>query len=139
MLYVISYTDPGAVPRASTIIYNINPGGPNHEEKIANLFLDYINSRNEIKLIGKKQIENKNRAPTISFTLYNMSSYNFSKLLVKDFIATRNDNFYAWRCLKALGIDTEDGVIRISMTHYNSISEVKKLIKSIDGILNSKN
>ena len=61
------------------------------------------------------------------------------KLLVKDFIATRNDNFYAWRCLKALGIDTDDGVIRISMTHYNSIAEVEKLIKSIDGILNNKN
>ena len=120
-------------------IFKVNILISNHEEKIANLFLDYINSRNEIRLIGKKKIENKNRAPTISFTLNNMSSNNFSKLLVKDFIATRNDNFYAWRCLKALGIDTDDGVIRISMTHYNSISEVEKLIKSIDGILNNKN
>ena len=103
-----------------------------HEEKIGNKFLEFIESEKKIKLIGKKKIENKNRAPTISFTLEGISSKKVSESLVKEKIALRNDNFYAWRCLQALGIDTEDGVVRVSMVHYNSMDDVNKLIRSFE-------
>ncbi len=109
-------------------IEKINELISNHEEQIANPLLEYLNSRNDIKLIGKKKIENKNRAPTIAFTFVNQSSKKISDQLVKNGIATRNDNFYAWRCLKALGIDVEDGVVRTSMVHYNTHEDVEKLI-----------
>ena len=109
-------------------IEKINELISNHEEQIANPLLEYLNSRNDIKLIGKKKIENKNRAPTISFTFVNQSSKKISDQLVKNGIATRNDNFYAWRCLKALGIDVDDGVVRTSMVHYNTHEDVEKLI-----------
>ena len=105
-----------------------------HEEEIANPLLAYINSRDDISLIGKNKIENKNRAPTISFTINKKSSKEVSSELVKNGIATRNDNFYAWRCLKALGIDTEDGVVRTSMVHYNTHEDVDKLIKALKKI-----
>ncbi len=100
-----------------------------HEEKIANPLLDYLNSRNDLILIGQKKIKNKNRAPTISFYSDKISSKDLSNYLTKNGIATRNDNFYAWRCLKALGINTEDGVVRTSMVHYNSEIDVTKLIQ----------
>ncbi len=105
-----------------------------HEEYIANPLLKYIDDRKDLNLIGKTQIKNKNRAPTIAFTSNSMTSKKFSDFLIKNKIATRNDNFYAWRCLKALGIDTNDGVIRISLVHYNKIEEVQKLIKILDRI-----
>jgi selenocysteine lyase/cysteine desulfurase len=57
-----------------------------------------------------------------------------SDVLVANNIATRNDNFYAWRCLMALGIDTNDGVVRLSMTHYNSHEDVNKLIEVLKKI-----
>ena len=109
-------------------IEKINELISNHEEQIANPLLEYLNLRNDIKLIGKKKIENKNRAPTIAFTFVNQSSKKISDQLVKNGIATRNDNFYAWRCLKALGIDVDDGVVRTSMVHYNTHEDVEKLI-----------
>ena len=105
-----------------------------HETKIGNILLKYISTRKDIKLIGKKEINNKDRAPTISFTFDNISSKKASQILVENGIATRNDNFYAWRCLKSLGIDTSDGVIRISMLHYNQIEEVEKLISVLEKI-----
>ena len=105
-----------------------------HEEYIGNLLLDYLTTRNDIRLIGKNKIQNKNRAPTISFITNKMSSKNASEILVKNGIATRNDNFYAWRCLKALGIDTEDGVVRTSMVHYNTEEDVLKLINALDKV-----
>ena len=115
-------------------IEKINELISNHEEQIANPLLQYLNSRNDIKLIGKKKIENKNRAPTIAFTFVNQSSKKISDQLVKNGIATRNDNFYAWRCLKALGIDVDDGVVRTSMVHYNTHEDVEKLISVLKKI-----
>ena len=106
----------------------------NHEMEIANPLLDYINTRDDINLIGKTKISNKDRAPTIAFTMNNKSSKELSSDLVQQGIATRNDNFYAWRCLKALGIDTDDGVVRTSMVHYNTHEDVKKLIEALKDI-----
>ena len=115
-------------------ITKINELISKHEEKIANPLLDYLSSRKDIRLIGQNKIENKNRAPTISFISNRISSKKLSNHLVKNHIATRNDNFYAWRCLKALGIDTEDGVVRTSIVHYNSLEDVKKLIEVLEKI-----
>jgi len=110
-------------------IQKVNNLISDHEEKIGNKLLEFMETKKQIKLIGKKRINNKNRAPTISFTIEGITSKKVSELLVNEGIATRNDNFYAWRCLEALGIDTNDGVIRTSMVHYNNFNEVEKLIK----------
>lgn len=103
-----------------------------HEEYIANPILNYLYNRSDIRLIGKNKIINKNRAPTISFVSKNKSSKEIANKLNANNIATRNDNFYAWRCLKALGIDVNDGVIRISMVHYNSKKETDLLLKALE-------
>ncbi|MDC3112243.1 aminotransferase class V-fold PLP-dependent enzyme [Pelagibacteraceae bacterium] len=115
-------------------IKKINDLISTHEEVIANPILDLLHKKENINLIGKNKIINKNRAPTISFTVNHKSSREISDFLVKNKIATRNDNFYAWRCLKALNIDTEDGVIRISMTHYNSINDTDRLLEVLKKI-----
>ena len=105
-----------------------------YEEEIANPLLEYIHKSNNFKLIGRNKISNKDRAPTISFTSIKKKSKELSKILIAKNIATRNDNFYAWRCLKALGIDLDDGVVRISLVHYNSIQEVERLINILEQI-----
>ena len=115
-------------------IQKINQLISTYEELIANPLLEYINSQKNIRLIGKKKIENKNRAPTIAFKFKDRSSKELSSQLIKKGIATRNDNFYAWRCLKALGIDTNDGVVRTSMVHYNTQDDVNKLIQALKEI-----
>jgi len=115
-------------------IHKVNKLIANHEKEIASPLLEYLNSRSDIKLIGKSKISNKDRAPTIAFTMDNKSSKDLSSELVKHGIATRNDNFYAWRCLLALGIDVDDGVVRTSMVHYNSHDDVEKLINALKKI-----
>ncbi len=117
-----------------TKISKINKLISDHEEYIANPVLDAIDQNKKLNLIGRNKIINKNRAPTISFTSNSKTSKEISQILVKNNIATRNDNFYAWRCLKALGIDSDDGVVRLSMVHYNNIEESKKLVKILNAI-----
>ena len=36
-----------------------------HEEKLANIILEFLNAKKDVKIIGKKTSHNKNRAPTI--------------------------------------------------------------------------
>ena len=115
-------------------IKKINNLISNHEENIANPILNYLDKRKDLNLIGKNKIKNKNRAPTISFYSNNKSSKEISKILNKHKIATRNDNFYAWRCLKYLGIDTNDGVVRLSMTHYNNFSDTENVLVALENI-----
>ena len=105
-----------------------------HEEIIANPVLEYLSKNSKFKLIGKNNIKDINRAPTISFYSKEISSKEISKKLVSKKIATRNDNFYAWRCLRDLGIDSNDGVVRISMTHYNSLKETNLLLNALRSI-----
>ncbi len=126
-LYKYHYGDDNL--KISEKIKKINHLIAKHEESIANPILECIVSFNDLNLIGKNKITNKDRAPTISFTSNRISSEKISSYLVKNKIGTRNDNFYAWRCLKHLGIDTKDGVVRISLTHYNTTEEVNYLIK----------
>ncbi len=115
-------------------INKINKIISDHEEIIANPILDYLTSRKDLKLIGKKKINKKDRAPTISFISKERTSKTISEILVSNKIATRNDNFYAWRCLKSLGINLDDGVVRLSLTHYNSEDDVNKLISILKKI-----
>ena len=115
-------------------IISINELIANHEEQIANPILDNISTRKDIKLIGKKKIKDKNRAPTIAFTFKDKLSKDVSRSLVNQGIATRNDNFYAWRCLDALNIDKNDGVVRTSIVHYNTSEDVNNLISALEKI-----
>ena len=105
-----------------------------HEQEIANPILNYLDSRKDLNLIGKNKITNKNRAPTISFYSNKKSSREISNNLHKYKIATRNDNFYAWRCLNELGIDTDDGVVRLSMTHYNNKQDTENVLSALEKI-----
>jgi selenocysteine lyase/cysteine desulfurase len=42
---------------------------------------------------------------------------------------------YAYRLAADLGIDTNDGVVRLSAVHYNTMDEIEKCIQALDAIL----
>ncbi len=50
-------------------------------------------------------------------------------------IAIRNGHMYAYRLCQALGLDPEDGVIRVSLVHYNTVEEIERLIEVLDKAL----
>jgi selenocysteine lyase/cysteine desulfurase len=44
-------------------------------------------------------------------------------------------NFYAVRPLRAMGVDPDAGVLRLSFVHYTSEDEVDRLIDALDEVL----
>jgi len=103
-----------------------------HETVQADRILEAVKSIRGSRIIGQNQALKGSRAPTISITLEGMSSGEAVKKLVKRDIAVLNGHFYARRCIEALGIkDPEDGVIRISLVHYNSEEDVSRLVEAL--------
>jgi len=66
-----------------------------------------------------------------------MPSQFIGQKLAEHNIAVGAGDFYALRCVQALGMDPEDGVVRVSLVHYNSTEEIDRLLAALDLILPS--
>ncbi|MBC8321838.1 MAG: cysteine desulfurase-like protein [Bacteroidetes bacterium] len=106
-----------------------------HEEKLAEPLLHFLNSKKGIKIIGEKTADKNIRVPTISFNVENRKSSEIPILVDPHKIGIRWGDFYARRLIDAMKLSDNDGVVRISMVHYNTLEEVDRLIKVLDSIL----
>ena len=106
-----------------------------HESELANMLLSFLAGRDDVRLLGKEKAEPGERSPTISFKSRTMPSNIIAQELAKYQIGVGSGNFYALRCIKALGIDPQDGVVRVSMVQYNTKEEVERLISTLGQIL----
>lgn len=103
-----------------------------YETVLANRVLAVIKALPGARIMGQDQAVAGARAATISFTLDGIECSQVVKSLVEQDLAVRNGHFYAVRCLEALGIeDTDEGIIRISLVHYNTEDEVERLVKGL--------
>jgi selenocysteine lyase/cysteine desulfurase len=66
-----------------------------------------------------------------------MPSAHIAQQLAERQIGVGAGDFYALRCVEALGMDPADGVVRVSMVHYNTENEVQSLIRVLDEVLES--
>lgn len=106
-----------------------------HETSLANQLLDYLRGNPGVRLIGKDQASEDDRAATISFVTKERSVVEVTKHLAQKQVGVGCDNFYAVRCIEALGIPSEPGVIRVSMVHYNTKDEVGRLLEALDEVI----
>ena len=104
-----------------------------HEQSLAEQLLDFINSKNQIRLIGPTSSDKTTRVPTFSFLVEGIKSSTIPPLLAQDKVAISSGHFYAKRLLDSLEVkDSEEGVLRASMVHYNTAEEVEQLIRALD-------
>jgi cysteine desulfurase family protein (TIGR01976 family) len=105
------------------------------EEKLATLLLDFLNIKKNVRIIGETSSSKVIRVPTISFVVDKLKSSSIPVLVDKHKIAIRYGDFYARRLIESLGLLRKDGVVRISMVHYNTLEEITGLINVIDEII----
>jgi selenocysteine lyase/cysteine desulfurase len=104
----------------------------NQEITLAAPLLDYLRSRNDIRLLGPDNpIE---RAPTIAFA-HNDPAVAVAQRLTKHGLMVGGSHFYSYRLLKALGVDPDHGVVRLSFVHYTTPDEIQQAIKALDAEL----
>ena len=103
-----------------------------HEQDLSSTVMEYLNSRNDIRIIGPTGSSSEIRVPTISFVQKNRDSREITLKTDEHRVAIRWGHFYAYRLIRDLGLDKQNGVVRISMVHYNNEDEVKRLLEALD-------
>ncbi|MBB4040275.1 cysteine desulfurase family protein (TIGR01976 family) [Microvirga flocculans] len=103
-----------------------------HEAMIGEKLLAYLRDRNDIRIVGRRDSGADRRVPTIAFNVEGRDSAEIVRAVDKDRIGIRFGDFHSRRLIEYLGLADNNGVVRVSMVHYNTPEEVDRLIGSLD-------
>ena len=103
-----------------------------HETTLLQPLLDYLGSRNELRLLGPRDAAR--RAPTVA-VMAERPGAEIARDLAGQGIMAGGGDFYAVRALAAQGADPAKGVLRMSFVHYTTRAEVDQLIGALDRVL----
>jgi cysteine desulfurase family protein (TIGR01976 family) len=106
-----------------------------HEAVLAERLLSFLNSRNDIRIIGRPDAGVDRRVPTISFKIEGADSNALVKKIDRARIGIRHGDFHSRRLVEGLGLSGDGGVIRASLVHYNTLEEVDRLIVALEAAL----
>ncbi|PNS21610.1 Cystathionine beta-lyase [Sphaceloma murrayae] len=112
------------------------------EEKLQGIVVGYLNGRPGVTIWGEPVADKGKRVPVISFTVEGWGSKDLVLKVQersKGRLGFRWGSFYSNRLAKdVLGLeDVNDGVVRVSLVHYNSEEEVREWVKTLDEVLSS--
>jgi cysteine desulfurase family protein (TIGR01976 family) len=142
LLGVIEYFEALATRAASTladgphgrVVQAFEPVAE-HEEALAARLLDYLRNKNGVRILGHDRADRRLRVPTVSFTAEGRDPAAVAAHVDGARIGIRYGDFYARRLIEALGLGERNGVVRVSMVHYNTLDEIDALIARLDPVL----
>lgn len=105
-----------------------------HECEQANRILALLKDK-RARIIGPEKAAPHKRAATIAFRPRKGKPQDVVDKLVARKVACGSGHFYAYRVMQALGIDPEEGAVRLSLVHYNTPEEVTRILEALDEAL----
>jgi len=75
------------------------------------------------------------RVPTVSMSHSSRRNAELARALAQQGINVWSGHNYAWEFARWLGLDEEDGVLRIGLAHYNTAAEVERLLAALRALL----
>ena len=106
-----------------------------HETLLGEKLLAYLRDRNDVRVVGRRDSAMERRVPTIAFKVEGRDSAEIVRSTEADRIGIRFGDFHSRRLIEHLGLAEGNGVVRVSMVHYNTPEEVDRLIESLDRAL----
>ena len=97
--------------------------------------MGYLTTKKGIRVIGTTSTDRYKRVPTISFVKEGFDSEQLTLGTDRHKVAIRWGDFYARRLIDDLGLAGGNGVVRISMVHYNTMEEVDRLLRALDSVI----
>ena len=104
------------------------------EQPLITRLIDYLQSRSDVRIIGPAH-DGTDRVGTVSFVHATKSSHQITEIVDRSEVAIRHGHMYAYRLCERLGLDPDDGVVRISLVHYNTLGEIDRLIEVLHAAL----
>ncbi|KAE9377600.1 PLP-dependent transferase [Stipitochalara longipes BDJ] len=109
------------------------------EARLQRTLLKYLNSRDDVTIWGETSPDPQLRVPTISFTVKGWNSKELVAAIQRDTnLGLKCGKFYSYRLVRQILQLGDDGVVRVSMVHYNTLHEVNHLISVLDQVLSIK-
>ncbi|TPV94396.1 MAG: cysteine desulfurase-like protein [Myxococcales bacterium FL481] len=103
-----------------------------HEEDLVGPLLEFLRGREGVRILGPEPADASVRVPIVGFVVDGHRSSTVTPKLDAHGVAVRFGDFYAPRAVARLGLTANDGIVRVSMAHYNSADEVDRLIGALD-------
>lgn len=103
-----------------------------HEEALSQRLLDFLTQKEGVRIIGETSANKNIRVCTIAFVVKGIHSSEIDAKVAANNIGIKTGDFYAKGITKALDLDAQGGVIRVSMAHYNTFEELDRLITILD-------
>jgi selenocysteine lyase/cysteine desulfurase len=94
-----------------------------------------LRGRNDCTIFGIPDGKSQNRVATISFVVEGHDPEQVCQKLDEYKIALRFGDFHARRLVDSMGFSEANGILRVSMTHYNTLAEVDRVIAALDQVL----
>ncbi|XWX00203.1 hypothetical protein V2A60_008223 [Cordyceps javanica] len=106
-----------------------------HEEALTEALLAYLREVPGITIYGKRAVQAA-RLPIVSFTVDGWNSKDLVEAIEKrSNYGLRWGAFYSNRLVRETLLLKQDGVVRVSLAHYNTMEEVLGLIKVLKELL----
>jgi selenocysteine lyase/cysteine desulfurase len=120
--------EPDAVKRSAAVHDLMR----DHETRLLQPLLDAVADRNDVRLIGPSDAAR--RAPTVAVAL-NRPAEPVAEALCREGLNCWAGDFYAVRPLKAMGVDLDQGVLRMSFVHYTTADEVARMVEALGRVV----
>ncbi|MGB3492567.1 MAG: cysteine desulfurase-like protein [Elainellaceae cyanobacterium] len=108
-----------------------------YEEQLSDRLLAFLTSKPNVKIIGHDTGDRTRRVPTIAFLIDGVDSSTIPPQIDPHHIGIRYGDFYAKRLIQDLGLTEQNGVVRVSLVHYNTLAECDRLISLLEPILDA--
>jgi len=105
-----------------------------HEEALVEPLLAFLRDRDGVRIVGAAESDHTVRAPTIAFASERRSSAEIYAALIDAKVSCGHGHFYAHRLVTALGLEPDDGVVRLSAVHYNTPAEIDRSLAVLDRV-----
>lgn len=108
------------------------------ESALSDRFLGFLRGyAPRVRIVGDAH-NGSSRAPTISFVVQGIRSRDIVRACDETgTIGIRYGHFYAYTVVTEMDpkVDIDDGVVRVSLVHYNTVDEVDRIIDVLKGVL----
>jgi selenocysteine lyase/cysteine desulfurase len=106
-----------------------------HEQTLADRLLRYLATKPRVRVIGASTAGRMVRVPTISFVVNGVDSQTIVRHIDTLQIGIRFGDFHSRRLVEHLDLSRHNGVVRVSMVHYNTVEEIDRLIRGLDEVM----
>lgn len=100
-----------------------------YERVFVNMFINFFNNEETKKEIELIQCNELPRVPIFSLKFKNYNENNVNLILNELGLLTTNSTFYCDRLFDNLELDKSNGVLRLSLMHYNGFEEGNRIIE----------